>query len=92
MRQFFFYGSLMSPNVLGAVTGYGKQCESWESCKAKLRDFRIFTVLGELYPGIVKDVGNHVDGIMVTVPLEAADTVVARLDLFEGVHDVILEL
>jgi gamma-glutamylcyclotransferase (GGCT)/AIG2-like uncharacterized protein YtfP len=72
----FSYGTLEIPLVIEAVTG-----KSFPSTAAVLPDFARFLLQGEMYPGIFRDGGSEVTGVL----YEQVDRdSLALLDLFEG--------
>lgn len=72
----FTYGTLEISRVMHAVTG-----RSFRSTPAILSDFARFVIRGETYPGIFREDGSQVTGIL----YEKVDREsLALLDLFEG--------
>ena len=72
----FGYGTLEIPLVMEAVTG--KSCH-WTV--AVLSDHARFLLQGETYPGIFRDYGSQVTGVLYEVVDRDS---LALLDLFEG--------
>ena len=72
----FTYGTLMAPDIMKEVSG----C-MLVSVECTLSGYRRYTVRGEQYPGMIRESGGEVRGMLyLDVPPEA----IARLDLFEG--------
>lgn len=72
----FTYGTLMDPEIMTQVTG-----ALFRSQKATLPHYVRKRVSGEVYPGIIRQQGGTVAGIVYfNISLEALD----RLDTFEG--------
>eukprot|EP00158_Paraphelidium_tribonemae_P008334 Partr_v1_DN28554_c1_g1_i1_m72973 len=89
-RIFFFYGSLMSHDVLGRVL-VGVDCRDWKKEEARLDGFRRFRVHGAVYPGIVHSPDNCVIGQAVYIPEDHFQEAAKKLDVFEGVHEALYE-
>ena len=75
-RNLFAYGTLMCEDILGTVAGCAPA-----SVAAVLVDHRRLRVRGEHYPGLIRQPGGRVEGVMYR-SLEPAAWV--RLDRFEG--------
>jgi len=72
----FTYGTLEISLVIEAVTG-----KSFQSTAAVLSNFARFLLQGETYPGIFRDDGSEVTGILFE---EVDQSSLALIDLFEG--------
>lgn len=72
----FTYGSLMSEDIMSAVTGVRAA-----HCGATLDGYRRHPVIGAEYPGMVAGTGHQVRGVLY---LELPPTAWPRLDRFEG--------
>jgi len=72
----FTYGTLEIPPVMEAVTG-----RSFHSTPAVLSNFARFLLQGKTYPGIFRDDGSQVTGLLYQ---EVDRDSLALLDLFEG--------
>jgi len=75
-HSLFTYGTLEIPLVLEAVTG-----RSFPSTPAVLSDFARFLLRGKTYPGIFRDDGSEVTGVLYQ---KVDRDSLALLDLFEG--------
>lgn len=76
MKNLFAYGTLMCPDILQAVTG-----KIFKSEKAVLNNFARHLVKQEIYPGLIKNKNEKVEGI---VYFNIPDDVWEKLDFFEG--------
>ena len=77
--NFFFYGTLLDPEVRAVVLGEGTRPRS--IAPAAIIGFRRAPVIGRTYPMLVLDAGARVDGSLVScVDLNAA----CRTSFFEG--------
>lgn len=72
----FTYGSLMSEDIMSAVTGVHAA-----HCSATLDGYRRHLVIGAEYPGMVARAGHQVRGVLY---LDLPPTAWPRLDRFEG--------
>ena len=72
----FTYGSLMSEDIMSAVSGV---CAAY--CSAKLDGYRRHPVIGAEYPGMVARAGHQVCGELY---LDLPPSAWPRLDRFEG--------
>lgn len=72
----FAYGSLMCPDIMLRVSGLDLPAQA-----ATLLGYRRYAVLNEPYPGIVRQPGASVTGVLYQGVTEAAWE---RLDTFEG--------
>src|SRR5690606_32461983 len=72
----FTYGSLMSADIMSAVTGVRAA-----HCSATLDGYRRYPVLGAEYPGMVARAGHQVRGVLY---LDLPPAAWPRLDRFEG--------
>ena len=72
----FTYGTLEIALVIEAVTG-----KSFRSTAAVLSNYARFLLQGETYPGIFRDYGSEVTGVLFE---EVDRDSLALLDLFEG--------
>ena len=79
MLSFFFFGTLMDPDLRDLVVGRPVS----EKCvlKAFLPDTRRVAIRGQSYPIVVPDVGNRVEGHLVR---DLDETAAARLSYYEG--------
>lgn len=76
MPNFFFYGTLMHPDVRTRVVRGSYRCEP-----AALTGFARYRVRGQTYPAMMEKAGEAVDGV---VCFDVSDADVVRLDRFEG--------
>ena len=72
----FTYGSLMSADIMSAVTGVRAA-----HCSATLDGYRRHPVIGAEYPGMVACAGDQVRGVLY---LDLPPAAWPRLDRFEG--------
>jgi gamma-glutamylcyclotransferase (GGCT)/AIG2-like uncharacterized protein YtfP len=72
----FAYGTLMSGDIMLAVTGH-----RFPAAPGVLRGFRRNRIRGEVYPGIIPSPEERVDGIVYS---NLTEDDWKRLDLFEG--------
>lgn len=72
----FVYGTLMVPEIMRRVCGYGAPGK-----RAVLHDYRCRQMRGEIFPAIVPFPGERVDGVIYggVTPEQ-----ISRLDAFEG--------
>ena len=77
--RFFFYGSLMDPDVLASVIGHGVDPITLRP--ARIMGWRRVRVRNAWYPMLVRSSGAVVEGILAE-GLSRAD--VMRLDAYEG--------
>lgn len=77
MLSFFFYGTLMDPDLRAAV--FGGPCVS--VCPAVLKGYRRRTVVGEDYPAIAPAKNSRVAGLLV---VGISPAIAARASLYEG--------
>ncbi len=76
MKDLFAYGTLMSEDIMGMVTG-----RRFPATPGILRGFRRNRLRGEEYPGIIPSPGDEVAGV---VYRDLTEDDWKRLDLFEG--------
>lgn len=77
--DFFFYGTLLDPDVRAVVFGVGARPRS--IVPAAMIGVRRVPVIGHSYPMLVPDAGGRVDGSLLSaIDLNAA----ARTSFFEG--------
>ncbi len=74
--DFFAYGSLTFAEVIAAVTG-----EKHSGTEATLSGFARYRVSGATYPGLIRSVGDSVDGILYA---DVDSVSFDCLDKFEG--------
>ncbi|MCZ6863736.1 MAG: gamma-glutamylcyclotransferase [Alphaproteobacteria bacterium] len=79
MLNFFFYGTLLEPEVQRLVLQ--RDVPSENVVPATLVGYRRYMVLNASYPAVVRQPGAEIDGI-VMIGLDALDA--ARLSIFEG--------
>ncbi len=72
----FTYGTLMLPEIMGMVTG-----REFAGTPAIARGCARYAIEGELYPGLVPEVGAETRGV---VYLDVDEESVSLLDRFEG--------
>ena len=77
MLSFFFYGTLIDPDIRAAVLGGPSPLAQ----PATLSDFRHAPVAGRDYPGIAPAKGQTVDGLLTT---GISPTMAARMSWYEG--------
>jgi gamma-glutamylcyclotransferase (GGCT)/AIG2-like uncharacterized protein YtfP len=76
MTDIFTYGSLMCPQIMGAVCGFNAESEP-----VRLLGYRRFAVLDEDYPGLIECAGADTDGVLYR---NISEEGLRRLDVFEG--------
>lgn len=79
MLSFFFYGTLMDPDLRGLVLGQGTLAGT--TCPAVLTGYRRRIVAGQDYPAIASAQSCHVDGLLVT---GISPAMAARASVYEG--------
>ena len=72
----FTYGTLMDPSIMAQVSG-----AEHRSRRSVLHDYVRKTVIGEVYPAIIRREGSSVEG---TVYYDVSSESFERLDRFEG--------
>lgn len=82
MPTFFFYGTLIDPDVRAAVLG--KLTENETVVRAELPDWRRVGLRGRSYPVIVPASGATVEGVAASFAPGAAARVTGLLTSFEG--------
>lgn len=77
--RYFFYGTLMDPEILSLVTG--RRFRGHDLVPARLADWRRAAVRGAPYPAIVPAAGRVIDGVVI----DGVDHRMARrLTTYEG--------
>ena len=75
-KNIFTYGSLMFPEVWTRVV-----VGPYRSMRARLEGYARYEVRDQTYPGMVKQLGSSVEGVLY---LDVNDADLAMLDHFEG--------
>ena len=70
----FVYGTLLVPEVLEKITG-----QKYAMTAAELSGYKRYSLRGRVYPGIVKEEGAVVNGMLL-----ALNGNIGQFDLFEG--------